>query len=66
MIINEFFEKLQDAEYWASHDMKHLYTEVYGLDKGGTILAFISEKNQALNEGREDAKGSRAVVRVWR
>ena len=67
MAITEFFKTLADAEYWASHDMKHRYTEVYGLDKPGTVLAFISEKDQAIyNECRGDAKGSRAVVKLWR
>ena len=67
MATTEFFKKLSDAEHWASNDMKQYQTEVYGLDKPGTICAFISEKNYALfNEGRGEAKEARAVVKVWR
>lgn len=66
-VSTEFFKTLAEAEYWAKHDMKHLSTEVYSLDKPGTVLAFISEKDNSLwNECRGDAKGSRAVVKIWR
>ena len=60
----EFFKTLEEAEAFKPICS---YKEVYGLEKPGTVLAFISEKNFSIyNEGRNEAKGSRAVVKMWR
>ena len=66
-VSTEFFKTLEEAKAFKPTGIGGVYTEVYGLDKPGTVLAFISEKNQAIyNECRGDAKGSRAVVKIWR
>lgn len=66
-ITTEFFKTLEEAKAFKPTDIRGVYTEVYGLDKPGTVLAFISERDQAIyNEYRGEAKGSRAVVKIWR
>ena len=64
MVTTEFFKTLKEAE-----EFKPIcnYKEVYSLDKPGTVLAFISERDFAIyNECRNEAKGARAVVLMYR
>lgn len=63
----EFFKTLEEAKAFKPTGIGGIYTEVYSLDKPGTVLAFISERDFAIyNECRNEAKGARAVVKMWR
>lgn len=66
-VSTEFFKTLEQAKKFKPTGIGGVYTEIYSLDKPGTVLAFISERDQAIyNECRGEAKGSRAVVKIWR
>lgn len=60
----EFFKTLKEAEGFRPICRDK---EIYSLDKPGTVLAFISERDHAIyNECRNEAKGTRAVVIMYR
>lgn len=64
MRTTEFFKTLKEAEGFRPicNDK-----EIFSLDKRGTVLAFIGERDFAVyNEHRNEAKGSRAVVVMYR
>ena len=61
-VTTEFFETLEEAEAFRPicADM-----DVYGLDKPGTVHAFIHERDWAMALGRV-VDNARAVVKMWR
>ena len=66
MAIAEFFKTIGEAERWASYDMKHCITDVYGVDKPGTVRKFHEWQDDAIACGRHHAVNAKAVVVVYR
>ena len=64
MVTTEFFESLAEAE--AFQPSRVLDSEVYGLDKPGTVGKFREWQDEAVAWDRYYAYKARAVVVMWR
>ena len=66
-LTTEFFKTLKEAEGFASaFNRKYVITEVFSLDKRGTVARFRSERDDALAWERHEALDARAVVCIYR